>query len=420
MAKYLTKKESAQAGARQHFRKRVRYLADMKRQNAEHINVVDFNKGEKIFYGRVNRYYAPITLDISNNGPPIKTIKMSRDSTQPIQAVSFVAETFDLMCEQFKKDAARGKLVPSAYLTNLRAYKGFQDPQALYAKYRRDYANRIKNKIQRKNLKFTNFDEFVSLFLQETQFALQTSPFTYPGFIKSKYNNILTTGLAIEIAPISYNSDFTKMAAFVNSPNWKYFAKTCSSFGFMIDQNVPWRIVADMSRTASTYRSNNLNIRTAPLELLYTPAGFMYMSHFLDDLLELYNNVRVSKFEETTFCDGKLITTRYNTRAYTADQIYKLFTPEKKIALYCTLRLNEEKSNLHDNAKKMIINDCLSFYQGGMNMGTVLKNFENCISKTFDSIGSYTYIKNNIEKQTELALENQKQLDGAPSVISNY
>ena len=420
MARYLTKKDFNTPGARNIFKKRVRYLADMNRRHQNHINVINFNHGEKIFYGRVNHYYAPIAIDTTDNSTPIGTIKHSAQSSDPVRAVDFVAQTFDMMCEQIKKDAARGKLVSSAYLTNLRAFKGYEDPSVLYRDYRRDYAKKIKTKIQKKNLKFTNFEEFISIFLQETQFALSTSPFTYPGFIKSKYNSILSTGLAIEIAPVSYNSDLTKIAAFVNSTNWDYFVTTCSSFGFMVDQNVPWRIVADMSREASNYRAQNFNIETKPLELLYRHAGYMYMSQFLDDLLELYNSARLPKFEETTFCDGKTITTRFYSRAYTLQQVTELFPSDKKLALYCTLRLNEEKPNLHNETKKMIIKDCLNYFHGGVSFGRVLTIFENCISKTFDSIGSYTYIKKSIEAQTEQAKERLEQLDGGAGAISNY
>ena len=75
---------------------------------------------------------------------------------------------------------------------------------------------------------------------------------------------------------------------------------------------------------------------------------------------------------------------------------------------------------MHNETKKMIIKDCLNYFHGGVSFGRVLTIFENCISKTFDSIGSYTYIKKSIEAQTEQAKERLEQLDGGAGAISNY
>ena len=92
--------------------------------------------------------------------------------------------------------------------------------------------------------------------------------------------------------------------------------------------------------------------------------------------------------------------------------------------VYCTLRLNETKPNLSDNAKKMIINDCLNMYQGSTTFGRVLRIFENSIAKTFDSMGSYSYIKKTMQAKLE-AVESRNPYNitvsrGGGSVISSY
>ena len=65
--------------------------------------------------------------------------------------------------------------------------------------------------------------------------------------------------MAIEIAPHQdAANDNSKVLKFIQSKNWDFFVNTCDTYGFMIDYNVPWRIVADidseiMRQVASRY-----------------------------------------------------------------------------------------------------------------------------------------------------------------------
>ena len=80
--------------------------------------------------------------------------------------------------------------------------------------------------------------------------AIDRQPFTYTGFIKSRNCTVMNTGLAIEIADLEYTNDVEKIANFRQSMNWEYFVNTCDTYGFMVDYNVPWRIVADIGSDA--------------------------------------------------------------------------------------------------------------------------------------------------------------------------
>ena len=72
----------------------------------------------------------------------------------------------------------------------------------------------------------------------------------------------------------------------------------------------------------------------------------------------------------------------------------------------------------------MIINDCINLYQGKTSFGRVLRIFENSIAKTFDSMGSYSYIKKTMETKIDAAESrnpyNLTVSRGGGSVISSY
>jgi len=56
----------------------------------------------------------------------------------------------------------------------------------------------------------------------------------------------LSTGLCVEIDDKSYDNDAEKHR-FINHPNFSFYKIAARKHGFMIDRNVPWRLVADVS-----------------------------------------------------------------------------------------------------------------------------------------------------------------------------
>ena len=64
--------------------------------------------------------------------------------------------------------------------------------------------------------------------------------------MKNRRTPITITGLAIEIADVNAANDNAKMELFANSINWEFYLTAARSFGFMVDLDVPWRLVADI------------------------------------------------------------------------------------------------------------------------------------------------------------------------------
>ena len=42
------------------------------------------------------------------------------------------------------------------------------------------------------------------------------------------------------------SNDDGKAQAFIDSNNWEFFVNAAATYGFMVDKNVPWRLVADI------------------------------------------------------------------------------------------------------------------------------------------------------------------------------
>ena len=79
---------------------------------------------------------------------------------------------------------------------------------------------------------------------------------------ESAKTSVLNTGLAIEIFDGDYGND-AQSVSFINDPNYPIYEELCRKYGFKIDKNIPWRMVANI-------KSNNLSpyiLESFPLAL---------------------------------------------------------------------------------------------------------------------------------------------------------
>ena len=185
------------------FRKRFKYNAYSRKLSKNSPHLINFLLGEKIFYGRVTPLYKiPVSLVDQSTLENLTGAKSG--AGQDLQALNIAAFQFNRMMNEVKRARLSKKIRTDRYISQMKAYKIF--------KY-----------FKKRNIQFLNASEM----LQELEKYLlnyaKEVPFTYPSFIKSKYCDIMSSGLAIEIADLKYSNDEAKVKHFINSPNWKFY-----------------------------------------------------------------------------------------------------------------------------------------------------------------------------------------------------
>ena len=70
-------------------------------------------------------------------------------------------------------------------------------------------------------------------------------PISLSEYTKSSFASPLTSGLMIELAEVDQN-DPSFRSQWINDPNFNYYRDTAAYFGFVVDKNSPWRLVADI------------------------------------------------------------------------------------------------------------------------------------------------------------------------------
>ena len=389
--------ESNDEDARSLFEKKLAYRYYVISQ--EHPHIVNFNFGEKYFYGRTNRTFIPI---IFNNGPrgalKLKLFNerfLQQPDSRP-SAVNFVVDAFNDMAQQFRKCEQMGKLRSGdPFLTNLKIFKAYQEPKSMYAQHHRAYSSAIAERFSALKIKVRNFNEFATELMVLMKKSASRIAFTKTGYIKSRYCPIACSGLALEIADLDVTNDQAKITEFVESPNWEFYVNACNNHGFMIDESVPWRIVADIdSKGMQAYAAKyDVNGTDEILNLGYsTVHGNYYTNRFKYDLYNLYNAVKKKQFRETTICGNNTpVSKTVYPRRYSFDELMSLYPEQYFLDLYFKIRTMEEETPPLDAELQRLYNDCQEIHTN-TNVFRAIEIFEQILNKPFDNRGSLSYI----------------------------
>ena len=378
------------------FNKKIIY--DSVLRETRYPNLVDFQFAEKALYGKVNRQFIPIVLR-SVDGALVGT---GNDGTAPQgkRALNFVMDAFRDLAQKFQLKAALNEISPGeSYLSNLSIHKAYESPQSQYNQYIQVYADAFEKIINEQKIEFSNFGQFVDKFVPFLQNALGTLPLTYPAFVKSRYCSPYSSGLVLAIADVESSNDEEKIKNFTSSPNWNFYVNACNTYGFMVDKNEPWKIVADIgSATMVEYaRKYGMHSTDEILNNAYTAAHFGYLSNFRAMLYGVYMKNRKTQHRHRTLItsEGEKIVIK-EAKMYTPQMLMRDYPIEYFINLYCDLRFDEEESDFSHAERFQLKDNILELYPTAPNRSMYI--FERILNKTFDYNGSLTYIVNNQKK----------------------
>ena len=374
------------------YQKSLIYQADI--MEPEYENLKDFQLAEKYLYGRVDYGYVPIELKLP--ATQMGSLDQTNKLGSGFQAVEFVAYAFRELSLQFQKKAMSGQIrTDDPFLSVLEVQRAYENPRTLYKNFFAINKESIAKTFAGKNLRFKDFDGFMAHLMGTLRGLTRSLPFTYPGFVKSRYCPMTATGLVIEISTESAANDELKIKNFQESKNWLVYLNACRSYGFSVDSRNPWRLVADIGSpemlhyariaTRCNYRSTSGILASA-----YTPAHITYYENFKTILLGLYDRMKTDYIEIDYCSDGTIRNNVVRPKAYSLSQLNDSYTDSFFFKTYMQIRLLEESSApLTPKEKASLLKDTmkLSVLKG---IPTALALFESIIGKTYDYSGSLT------------------------------
>jgi hypothetical protein len=320
---------------------------------------IDFWWAERIFYGKLstNQISEPIEPYTSY----MKSLKSKKSSTR---VLNFVADAFVAFQKQFLLDIRKGNLgllADDPMLSEITAEKGYKSITGAYRRYQQNnlriFIKYIKSKDLAKNI--LNMDDFLRE-LNHYIVNVQNGPFTKSGFIMSRYVSPLVSGLCIELKNLPYSEDEKKIE-FINSPNFKHYIRLANQFGFVVDKNVPWRLVADLSHAkmieyAQVYNSE-VEDASGVVNNFYTQVADDEIENLKLYLVSMYNQFAIQNPTSLVETHSHSATTRVvNTRSkITLEDLNSCYSDCKWLELYIRVRNLETGLNYSTPAEDAII-----------------------------------------------------------------
>ena len=382
-------KESNSEKTESLYDKTIMYRGELATFAQRYSCLVDFNFAEKYLYGRVDRDY--VSIEVNEALVSLTTIPNADGDAGQVKVINFVADAFAGLSRHFQRSTQIGAIRKTdPYLSNLKAYAGYTNTEQAYANYFNSLIEAMSRVKKDKSLNFKDFNEFMGFVTSFSRSVGKTFPITKPGFVRSRFNSVMNNGVSIEISDLSYENDDQKIQDFVGSPNFEYYLNACNSYGFMVDINFPWRLVADLDSVAMNGYANRYGYTSTDAILItaYKKSHNSYYREFKQNLLNIYNNLS-KKYTIIDKCSNKSIIVE--PKVYDIENINELYDESYFTRFYCMLRFLEEENKLSEAQQQQTINDTVSLSRV---RGTsyALSRFERFAAQPFDYRGSLSYL----------------------------
>jgi hypothetical protein len=201
---------------------------------------------EHLFYGRVD----PVFNVVEVNRNYLEAL--DGNSSGRVRVLGFVRDAFnDFRREYIKRAQFGNKRGQNPAIVDMNPKRGYINPTSAYKDYITqtyyEFTNAYLN--DNKVLRVTNFDSFVREYMEYlvARDKSGNSPITKSAFMVGNRMSPLITGLCIEIDQKGHDADNIKVENFIRDPDFKFYSELATKFGFLIDKNAPWRLVANLS-----------------------------------------------------------------------------------------------------------------------------------------------------------------------------
>ena len=204
-------------------------------------------------YGLLNANFEPVVLNTDENDSGL--LPLTPGSSTDIKAASFVAQAFSEFRTFYLQKIEENRLSMPPFLENL-------VPKSAYTSFDREYNNYLSSVISEfASLVANRVDpeqpqsRFKEALLSIIKKNIGKYPVSRSGYVLSDKCPISVSGLAIELANLPYEEDTSKGRMY-DSKEFQCYGEVASLYGFYVDKNAPWRLIANLeSPIMKTYIS---------------------------------------------------------------------------------------------------------------------------------------------------------------------
>jgi len=311
-----------------------------------------------------------------------------KGGSEEFKALNFVADAFRAMAAYLRDLEIKGKINKDVFFHPLIAHKGWQGVNKLYdthvqAQYRTFVRRYMLTDKARINRRVTNYSDYLPVFNDFLNLTTgQRVPFTKSGFVLNLDCPHSVSGLVIEIAKEgdASNDRNKHFAYFRKTREMAMYLDIAKKFGFYVDMNMPWRLVANLESPAWEQNSILKEIVDkhfpegytvdAVFDKFYhkpylvdTPSLKTIMMQFYNSLVGQYPTFHTSKVcrkvneVRGTYAPASAVWEEtVKRRRITLEELNKKYDDSFWIGLYAQTRFKEMRLNISEHQVRYYLN----------------------------------------------------------------
>jgi hypothetical protein len=335
---------------------------------------------------------------------------------KPKLIMDFVADAFNEMNSYLKTGVMINKMSQKSVFYDLKCYSGLADLNSIVQETQNDYASKFVKIISSErdfSSKITDAKTFNKKFIEYLlNWIKKDSPVTKSSIILSAnfFNQI--NGLTIDIAKDKGDDDKLKYEKYFLDKDFNVFVDACKRFGFLIDSNIPWRIIPDFNSPAMKERIGNhvgymIRYGFSDLNDLFSKRYNVVFYEELDYLKNFFYNSYRALIKESPYYQKDLKNmsvcqiseNNFLSRPdVTLEEYKKTFSDLYWIRVYVYLRNYEEKRNLKQQDFENIVREASNYLKA--NKKEYAMAYVNNFFKKFKNVYYFSSLQNN-SKQLE-------------------
>lgn len=223
---------------REEFQERARYAAY---QFAEGSSVID-TIYKDVNYGSLNENFEPVTIVTDEQFSNLEEFEQDNNY---VQTLPFVFRAFNKFRDEYEYVLDNSTLELPKYIDSVAPTRGLISFDESYNNYM-DFMVSVYLSNLKTDPSVVDFETFLIKVKELINGTARDFPLTRSGFAISKNCSIMTTGLCLELATLDYNTDSIK-GEMLSGKEYRCFVEFANSYGFSVDKNAPWRLVANLS-----------------------------------------------------------------------------------------------------------------------------------------------------------------------------
>jgi hypothetical protein len=385
---------------------------------------------DKPYFGRYDLGANPIYL-LEENLKQIPT----ENKNETFFAINFVVDAFEDLQKHYTKALNSRSINKDFPLSNLPVAQAYISPDDLYQNYINNlFQVFVLNYLQPLGLHCTinNFSDFLGHLRDYFSKTGQGNPLTFSGFIGSKRCPTNVCGLFIDLQPSGFSDDAKKYKDFLIKNDFSFFISSAKNHGFLVDKNVPWRLVADISSPKMREYMKNYQEGLNKDNLFssyYKKAYATDIKMMMNNIIAFYNNYVSSRPYNSkpahAYTRGDVGTTKEVRKTITRNklrdktgirEILDKYGEQDVLDFYFLIKTYETGMKLTDTSRNAIIEETMARKEA-LGLPYALSFLNKVVTDQIKinlTIGA-EYVKGNNNKATQL-LNARQPKDDEPNI----